>query len=362
MPEYINWFVVELRLRLAPHLSMERVETLTREVESHLRELSGKNIASLGMSEERAQAVAVEAFGRPDKVALDYLRESNPRLFGIRPIWFVILGAIMAIGCWDFHWLSLDGFFDNFGATWQNGLAGIVGAFAMAGFIAGCRGGRRSFRWTILGVGAATCLGLIFVTSFWIVGAKVGRQGFNRFHLSRDETNALKMIATLQISKQYLTRGSEVFAKSRTESQIPPEFIYHGQHTVYVPSYVEILPVGDYWPPKYVVPREYGVFAMVDGRTYIFGTAHTIIQARDAWRTRSEKSVREIDREITGFRGLLHAASEARQGRLFFFNSDVYGDAIAWTIVFLPALLLLDAISFALFRRKRAWPGLEVAS
>src|SRR5205823_7775420 len=163
MPEYINWFVVELRLRLAPHLSMERVETLTREVESHLRELSRKNIASLGMSEQHAQAAAVEVFGRPDKVALDYLRESNPRLFGIKPICFVILGGLGAIGCWDFHWLSLRGHFDIFGDTWQNGLAGFVGTLALAMFVAGCKAGLRSFRLPILATGAVTLAALPFL-------------------------------------------------------------------------------------------------------------------------------------------------------------------------------------------------------
>ncbi|MFI5387464.1 MAG: HAAS signaling domain-containing protein [Fimbriimonadales bacterium] len=151
MPNMIDWYVVELRLLLNGKLPPGRVDEVVKEAEAHLRESVQRRLGPT-VDENAATAAAIEAYGRPEKVALGFLRGSRRNMWGLNPVWWAALGAVIAIYCWTFHWQTLGGYFDNFGETWQNVVAGLVGVLGLALVVFAVRAGFRSYRLALTGL------------------------------------------------------------------------------------------------------------------------------------------------------------------------------------------------------------------
>ncbi len=366
MPDFISWYVVELRQRLAPHFPIGAVEEISSEAESHLRESAADLQARLGLGEAEAAKSAISAFGSVGQVADTYLLGSDSRLLGLRPIWFVLTGAVVAIACWDFHWLSLGGYWDNFGETWENGLAGFIGCMALVAFLAGCRAGLRSFRWPILGIGAAVVAVLPFLLCFWMIGSTGPYgQGISRFHLSRDTANIESTLTRLDGVRSYFRTGIALFSGDRPPNQIPAIFTDYAAvksrwgeldyNQAQYPPEMEGSP-GQRHSPRIIVPYSNGIFAMVDGRLYTLGADDNVRNAMTDWRRKGPEALRSVELQRIKLAGLLASANEARHGRLLFWNPPVFIDAVAWTIVFLPLLLIADTAMWSFSRRRRGLP------
>jgi hypothetical protein len=366
MPDYINWYLVELRLRLQPHLSQNAVEGIVSEVESHLCETSLKLRETPGMTQLQADLEAVRAFGQPQLVATTYLQESNPKFLGLKPLWVVLVSGLAAIGCWVSHWISLQGYFDNFGATWQNGIALMIGLAALTIFVAACRAGHRSYFRPLLALGGGTAIGLVFLLSFWIVGSKDDHQGFSRIHLGRDEKVARISLKNLDRLESYLRGGVTAYSKAKSASDLPLEYrdLNRAATRVNQPGLLNYGRLyssdGSLTPDVFTVPSDY-VSAYVDGRIWGIYTAETFAEAKKAWIEKAGKALGRIDPQREGLNGLLASAEEARSGRLFFFNPRVYADAVIWAILFMPVLLTLNSVAFAWRRRRPVWPSRQIA-
>jgi hypothetical protein len=365
MSEYLGWYLVELRSRLEREMPMDRVATVLAEVESHLRESALRNADTPGVSEDQALIAAMHSFGSPEKVALAHLGEGGKTMFGIPRMWVVLGSAFIAIACWDFHWMSLGGFFDNFGATWQNGLAAMIGGLALVIFFLACRKGYRSYRLPVIGLTAAMAVGMIFFVSFAIVGEKEWRQGFSRFHLARDVATAHRSLEKLDTVAAYIRRGMREISSVSTLTKLPPEYrdLEASQRALgldgnSIPVYSDVLSQD---PTANAYPLLSGYVAvMVDGR--IFGISHTAnaVQVRESWQ-KAPQTLKSIEHEKENLMALLQSAESARSGQLFFFNSSAFRDPVFWTIVFLPGLLLLDTIAYFAARRRRTWPRMGIA-
>jgi hypothetical protein len=370
MSELIPWYLVELRSRLTPFLPATKVETIVKEAESHLQEAVRRLTADLQITEDQAAAAAIDAFGRPEKVAMTHLRENHWRPMGISPIWLVLGGGSLATLCWVMHWQWLRGFFDNMGATWQNGLAGFVGTLALLIFGVGCYAGRRRYRLEVLGIWAAMSVGIVLAFSFWIVGATENGQGLSHVHLSRDVANIHQDLAKLDRLETYVHEGSIAFASAKTENDVPAVFtnpqlaeqrlgLYDlteqmdGRRLVNGNDDPNFGPVSS----RFIIPSDF-IYAMVDGRVYGLREETDFSHAVLWWRRHTGDALKSISREKGKLNSLLASAAEARNGRLFFFNPTVYSEAVISVPFFLPALFLVEALAYALVRRKRTWPGL----
>ncbi len=369
MSNLIPWYVVELRSRLLLHLPTTQVETITTEAESHLKELARDLAATMQMDEERAAAAAIDAFGRPDKVAMSHLAEFAWHPLGVRPIWMVAGSAGVSTMIWVMQWQWLRGFFDTFGESWLNGLAGMIGVFALFVFGIGCYAGRRRYVREILAIASGLCVGIVLVFSFLIVGDDGYQQGFNRLHLARDVETAQKNIGALDRIEAYVLDGHSVFAKAKRPADIPARFtdpdaaeaatglenfdrmlrepmIRTSYGFVRTPSH-----------PVYAVPSNFAM-ALVDGRVSAPSSVEDFDHAQLWWRRHTSDELSAIAQQREAMRGLLASAGQARSGRLFFFNPHVYWPAVLLVLPWVPLLLLIDAMAYGLVRRRRTYPGL----
>jgi hypothetical protein len=371
MCEVIAWYVVELRSRLAPHLPAAQVETIVTEARSHLNESTANLASSLQISQDEAAAAAIDAFGQPEAVAMTHLRQHAWRPLGIKPLWLVWGGASLSILLWvmEFEWMR--GYFDNFGESWQNVFGGFCALAAVIAFGVGCYAGRQRHRMTILAVGAAVEVAIFFGFSFIIVGSTDNGQGLSRIHLSRDVENVRKDVSTLDRLDAYVREGAAAFAGAKSVGDIPFKFrdpsIAQREVGLYnLPLQLagRLTVKGNYSfggfgrppLPYFIIPSE-SVIVMVDGRTYGLSAEADFSHAVLDWR-KSAKALGAIAKQKQQMNILLESAAQARSGRLFFFNRRVYSGAILMVPLFLPVLVIAEAIASALFRRRRTWPGL----
>ena len=363
MSDYLYWYLVELRIKLGKHFTEQRLDEIVKEVESHLRQSVKEIMVLLDCDEEKAVLSAIEAFGKPEKVARTYLAEADPRCFGFKPIWVVLVSALVATLCWDFHWMTLDRYFDNFGATWQNGLAGVIGFIALGVLVKACRSGYRSYAVPLLGLSAATAFCLVFVLSFWMVGSTTYSQGISRFHMGRDVQKIRGTLVKLDQLDRYLADGVKIFADAKSPKDIPREYrsldiaerhLGLQDHALY-----SFTSSGDA-RSAYTAPKE-GIFAMVDGRMWPLDGESDFFKACKQWHDKSAAAAKSIQFQRQEFQKLLASADEAYAGRIFFFNSDVYKEPVLETLLFLVALLLADGLAF-LLRIRRSWPGSKIAT
>lgn len=367
MADYLAWYLVELRLRLDGKMPAQRVDTVISEVESHLRESARQHSDTPGVSEERAVVTAIQSFGQPEQVASAHLGGRNPRMFGLPRLWVVLGSALLATGCWNFQWMSLGGFFDNFGATWQNGIAALVGSIALCVLFMACRGGFQSYRKQLTMLSFGTAFGLIFLLSFWIVSDKGLQQGFSRFHLSRDVAMAHQTLGRLEAMGSYMQKGRVLFAEAKDGKDIPLEYRDAAAGAQFMGLMNNISP--SYWTvdrglhekPKMFIHPSGSVTAMVDGRIFGFQVVDHFQAAKQEWQLNAYRSIKSSEQQRVKMQLLLNSADQARNGRVFFFNTQVFVDPMFWTLVFLPGLLLVDTIAWAFSRRRPSWPKVGIA-
>jgi len=369
MSDLIAWYTVELRSRLAPHLPLAEVNTIVLEAESHLKESVAVLVTEQQLTEELAASTAINSFGRPERVAMTHLGQNVLHPFGINPGWLIYGGAAVAILTWVIHWEWLRGFFDNFGETWQNGFAGVVGTLAVIAFGIGCYSDRKKHGFRILAAGAALSIGIIFTFSFLIVGANTNQQGLSRLRLSRDVSNVKANVVILDRLDAYIRQGAVAFARAKTTEDIPLRFrdpkVAQNELVLYdLPDQAAARHDIDSEPgfqtgsirKMFLTPSDF-VYAMVDGRVYGLQSEIEFSHAVLWWRRHESDALAAIAKERANMTLLLGAANQARSGRLFFFNPAVFGEALCWLIVFMPILFIIDAGVFILIKRNRSWPG-----
>ena len=365
MSEYIAWYLVELRIRLAPHLSSARVETIVRETDCHLRETAERLQGQLAISEERAVLTAIDSFGSPERVALTHLRESAKTVLGVKLLFWVIGCGLLAILCWDFHWMSLSGPFDNKGETGQNELAGIIGAIALVGFTVGCRIGRQSFRKPLLASAMTMLAAMTLFSCYWVVPTDNGYRGVFRPDLRRAQRDIPVSMAGLDQYLTFLDRGEKQFAVAKTSADITPEFANIGiaEKALQIPEGTSIraFPEIGTGTTAFATPTQ-NVFASAEGGNY-YGLKEepTFEAAKGAWLKDAGLAKMAANSERDQMNRLLSRVNEAKSGRLMFSNAFVVSNLTCWTLIFLPGLLFIDWLSFTLVRRKRAWPVRSLA-
>jgi hypothetical protein len=355
MLDLISWYVIELRRRVLPHLPGPEVEDICLEAETHLRESAREIQRDSNMDDGAAAKAAITAFGTPSVVAMTHVRESDRRLLGLSPIWFVLGGTVISTGCWDFHWLSLGGYWDNFGETWQNGLAGLVGILALTAMVMGCRRGARSYWLPILGSGVGIAAVLPVVLCTWMVSSPDLDQGISRLHLGRDTAVVQGMIGRLDRLNSYLKGGVAIFGGDRSPVHVPGiyQVVNAGNGIAGIGEYALSTPAPpDRQRDKFVVPGEM-VCAMVDGRIYALRTTEDVGRAMMYWRRQGPKAIEEVEKQKAKLSELLALAQAAGRGRVLFWNPGVFGQAVCWTLAFLPVLLALELITRWTFRLKR---------
>jgi len=360
MLSYFDWYLVELELRLAKSVSTQQLETILAETRSHLMESATRFAGETGADEGVAAKAAIDAYGTPNLVAVGYLRESKPRFLGMKADWAVLLYAFAAIFAWDFAWLTMNGPFDNFGETWQNGIAAIACAVATVLFAKACHASRRWQAPRVATFTGAFALSLIFIISFWIVGDNDTMQVVSRFHLSRDIAQLKSTNRRLEGLKAYLKEGSQFFSKASPGTPLPASFTseeeaYHrldlGNTTAFPPA---VWHFADKSEGEFLVPSRF-IYAVVDGRIWSLERVMTLAEAKAIWRERAAAAIASTERNQERLASLLGHAQEATSGRLFYFNRRVYRPVIDWTLGFLPFLLAADLIAYRIGRRRTLW-------
>ena len=377
MRDSIDRYIQDLRALLHFELPEAKVDTVTLEAESHLRESTAKQL-EVGVTLDAAQTVAIKSFGSPQRVALTYLQRTRRKLWGLAPVWWAITSSLVAIFCWNFHWLTLSGYFDRFGEFDKNLEAGFVGIFAVYVMVLAARRGLRSNRlWiTLSTLGAATLS--IPITAYWMIPAKQDirrpfEEGVSRFHIDRDLPKLERNLQNISAALGVINQGIHDYSTASQESAVasilkdPDEVVkrlrlgsdrfsilqsgiwpFYHQELVPDLSKVKLPPanVAMTTDPggKFVVPRESGSFVMVDGRCWVFETVDSFTTAKMMWQKygkTNQADLEELDRQ---FKVLRSHVSEAKQGRLFFFEPTLYMGTVFATLFLLPIFLIVDWI------------------
>lgn len=386
MLDYISWYIIELRSRLLPHLPGANIAEITKEAESHLRENTRELKERLQLSDEAAALAAIDAFGKPEPVALGYLRRANPRILGIKPLWLVIISTLVAIYCFDYPWLTMRGPFDNLGESWPLTVALLAGIGSLILLVTAVSRSFRSYRWPVLATCVATCLALPPVLFSWMIISPEGWQGISRFHLSRDEATLRLTVQRMDKLEAYYLRAQKAYAVAQKPSDLAPEFRSPSAAMIAL----GFMDSGEYTTPRgfasvksndtvehFLLPL--GGMAMVDGRIWGLGSTHVPLDlgawqralslgqvsefsiAKTQWAKQTPASLKTLREQRTSMRDLLVRVDEAHAGRIFFPNTYLLLSAEMPTLLFIPVLLLLDGITFAVVRRRRTWPGRALA-
>ncbi|HTQ11051.1 MAG TPA: hypothetical protein VMI31_13375 [Fimbriimonadaceae bacterium] len=352
MANLIDWYLVELQLRLDCDLPESRVEEILKEAEQHFQQ-SVRSRQEKNVSLEDAVEDAIREYGSPERVARAFLRAWPHRVLGMKPEWAAVAGSGVALFCWCFHWMTLGGYFDNFGETWQNGIAGIVGFAALALLFRAAQAGRRS-HWAVV-----ACTTLIFgavsvpILSVWMIPNpdQKEEQGISRLHLSRDIASVERTIAKLGEYRDFMSRGIREYAAAASPADLSSDLrdpALAGRR------------FGDDWlihiggrERTFLVPYD-GVFAEVDGRVWALLTSSSLINAKVEWLAKGPNDLAAIDRQQASLSQLLVSARQAQTGRLFFFDPRVYGEALVGLPLVLP-LFLLDLAGYLASASRRRW-------
>ena len=359
MSRLIDWYVVELRLLLNGKLPPDRADEIVKEAESHLRE-SVQNRMTPAVDEGAASKAAIEAYGRPERIAAAFFQKSPRSMLGLNPVWWASICGLIAIWCWNFELMSFRGYFDILGDTWQNGVVGIAGLAALGFLVAAVRAGLRSYRLTLTGLTVGAAALSIPLMSFWMVTAPGNWQGISRLHLSRDIANVARTVAKMDASYSFIERGINAYTAAKSSADLPPDL----RDPELAASEVGALPP----PPdprsenvapgeKFVIPGQYGVMALVDGRFYAFHTAERFEEAKKAWLEAGPKSMTALAGQRADFGALLQNARAAQKRKLFFFEPRLCKQVLVQTVALLPLLLLVDWIATLTVLPRRRWPS-----
>ena len=360
MANVIDSYIADLNSMLVRKMPAERVEAIVKEAETHLRESVQRKV-SADVDEAAASEVAVAAYGAPEKVALAFLRGARTKVLGLRPAWWACMGAILTICGWNVHWQTLQGYFDNFGNVSQNIMAGCIGLFGTIILALAARVGLRSNWVQLTGVTIAATVLSIPLLSFWMVPSTSSQQwtfqqGISRFHLGRDLPKVKRTITYLEKFEAIYTEGLHAYASAKSAKDLPQEMA----NTTALAAQLG-MSGREQWPHglailangKFVVPREYGVFAEVDGRLWTLETVGTFEEAKKRWTDLGSKGLAEVKFHLAGFRSIEQNASQAMAGRLFFFDPDMYLETVFLTLILLPLFLLIDGIVTWMARPRR---------
>ena len=343
MLDLINWYLVDLKMRLVGQLTSDQVETILTEARSHLTESMNELQTSKGLSSHESAVRAIEMFGSPTKVADSYVAEMPHQLFVLNQKLVIVGACLIAAFCWVHIFTSFRGYFDTFGDSASYLVAGPVGFFAIGVIVIAVIRARHAHIQTILISGLVAAALAIPLTSFWIVGSN-GSQGFNRFHLSRDIDNAKLNLDRFTKIQAFYKEGIQVFASAKTVKDIPPKFQggwiqevtqldkdtfyrFDYGHSKSVPIQIGLL----------VVPST--VMTLVDGRFCPYAEPIRFDVAKAQWQSDGPTGLASITQARQSNLVLLNAAKEAQSGRLFFFNPDVYQLPVSLILV-LTAILL----------------------
>src|SRR5579862_3183635 len=370
MSKLVDWYLVELRLRLSKSLAPDRIDEIVREAETHLLE-STRARQGAAVSEESAAEAAVEAYGDPGTVALGFLKNTRQTLWGLNPMWWALIGSLVAIWGWNFHWLTLWGYFDNFGEDWQNVLALTVMVLGMAVILKAAKAGLRSYRLPIALFTVAAAGLSVPLMSYWMIpepgkyypGLALDR-GISRLHLNRDAPKVERSAKQLLAYQSFVERGIREYATSTSDASLSPDLRdasvaarEFGEKRLNPAAVGVKLDHGG----AYVVPRAYGVMTEIDGRIYLLETMAFYSDAKKAWAITGPVDLEQITRQQKSIQGLLDNVNAARAGRLFFFERSLYEQTVYGTIMLLPGLLIFDLVGALVARPRRQWPSKALA-
>jgi hypothetical protein len=357
MPSLIDWYLVELRHLLDDRIPSDHVDSIVCEAESHLRE-SVRTRISADTSEEEASRAAIEAYGKPERVAAAFFQGTRQKVLGINPGWWAAASSIIAIWCWNFEWMTFRGAFDIFGDSWQPCLVALVGVLALAVLTGAVQTGLRSYRLCIGSIALGVVALATPLMSFWIIPGTSEYQGISRFHLSRDASKVDQTISKLGRYGEYVNRGLAAYAAAKSLADLPAEFwdadvAAHELTTQPAPGYMGrsgYVPTGGL-----PTPNRWGAMAMVDGRIWALNTAGNFASARADWLKNGPKALAELPREKHDLGVLLGNARAAQNGRLFFPEPRLGRQVVVQTLELLPVLLLVDWLAVASVTRRRRW-------
>ncbi len=363
MAKLIDWYVVELKLLLNQKMPASRIEKIVMEAEAHLNESVSRKVAE-GLTESEAAASAIDAYGRPEKVAMGFLKGWPQKLWGLNPVWWAGAGAWVTIYAWNFHWLTLSAPFDNFGNLWQNYLAGVVGLIGMAIITASIRAGLRSYRLPLAGFTVLAALLSIPLISYWMISVPGMYEGISRFHLSRDLPRVEHNLKAMNMYDAYLTHGISEYASASKSSQLSEDLqnpaaaaSKFGAEKLYPAVLGITLDPGG----KYVVPRRFGAFFLVNGSAIVLETMASFDDAKKEWSEFGPTDLKQVRDQRVGFIRLAAYGRDAKAGKLFFPNPDLWIGTVFWTLILMPAFLLVDWLAFRTTLPKRRWPQRVIA-
>jgi len=363
MANVIDWYVVELKLLLNGKLPSSRVDEIVKETDGHLRESVQRKI-SPAVDETHAAAAAIEAYGPPEKVAMGFLKGSRQKLWGLNPGWWAAFGAITTIFCWNFHWLTLGGFFDHFGETWKNVLAGFVGVLGLVLVVIAVRAGLRSFRLALTVTTIATAVLSIPLMSYWMIPTPSGYQGISRFHLDQDLPKLEQSLGHIETYEALIQRGLREYAAAKSPEELSEDLRNPGlaaREAGVDRLYPAVLGLSLDHGGAFVVPRLYGPFVEVNGGSTVFETMARLQDAKKAWAKSGPKDLALLKDEHRNFDILVKNAYAAKAGRLFFLDPDLYMETLIGTLILLPLFLVVDWIAVRTARPKRRWQRTALA-
>jgi hypothetical protein len=353
----IDWYVVELKLLLHEKMPFGKVEKIVMEAEAHLRESVACKVAE-GMPEAIAAASAVEAYGRPERVAMGFLRGLPQKLWGLNPVVWAGAGCLLTIYAWNFHWLTLSGPFDNFGESWQNGLAGFVGLLGLILTATAVRAGLRPYRLALSGFTLAATLIAMPLMSFWIIQTPGNFEGISRLHLSRDLPKVEHALTVMSSYEDYLKQGLREYASAKSPTDLSPGLrnpalaaTRFGEPTLYPAVLGVTLDHGG----SYVVPRQFGAYFGVRGGASVLETMAEFADAKKHWAEFGPKDLTDVKEQHRSFEALLANARSARAGKLFFPNPDMWISTTFATLFLWPFFLLVDWFAYRTAQPKRRW-------
>jgi hypothetical protein len=347
MPDPIESYLAKLRKKLSRNFDRKKVDQIIAEAGTHLQDSAARFQQEEKQDSDQATTSALEAYGDPKKVAGTYLKQSESLILGIRPTWFVFMGTLLALVCWDLHWMWLWGYFDNDGEVLENYLAGFCSFVGFCVMVWGVRAGKRSFWRSILGAGLAIVGFFVFALSYTIIGSDGHHQGISRFHFDRDVATIQQALPRINRISNYLERGKAVFAKASLPKDVPTDLknIQLTESELGLKEH-EIFPShNSLWrDSNYVIPYQFGAFVEVSGPVTGLDWASSFKAAKQAWLDDEPQDQEKLQSAKKGFQSLLASAQQAKEGRVFFFNPDVYGDTMFWTAALLIFLLFTDGL------------------
>lgn len=346
MPRYIEWFLVETERRLRGSLAPDELHQTLGEVEEHLGR-DYQDALGKGMTDARAELVAIHRFGSPATFARSVWREQANSIFG-RPAdvagtwlgWSAFALAAAVALCAGYQWL------DVLESLLLAGVAlGLV--FAVAAF--------RSRRWLtrrmlpafgVTAIALFCFFGLAFVPN---LGGGLLRRG--------DVAGTIRdmEIAAARLERDAPVIGAIAAAYSAAESaeDVPARYRFGSPEgrALAVSLGDENVPAGGFMAPR---PRDLGRA----GDQTVTGTtvaATDFATARAAWR-RLERQPWAANSQARHLREDIATLKE-RAGAWFALSPQTFVLALYVSLWPLAILTLLNAAGLVLgvWRRARPW-------